>query len=167
LIPLSPGTAMTSVGPAERPEHLALVRALFREYASTLGFNLHFQAFDEELATLPGEYAPPRGCLLLAWQDKDAVGCAGIRPWSADTAELKRLYVQPKARALGLGRALAEAALAHARAAGYRRVRLDSLPTMERALALYRDLGFQPIPPYRYNPIPETVYLELTFPSTG
>jgi ribosomal protein S18 acetylase RimI-like enzyme len=141
---------------------LEQVRALFLEYASSLGFSLCFQGFDEELRALPGMYAPPRGRLLLDVQDGEPAGCVGLHEWSGDAAEMKRLYVRPQFRGRGLARALTLVALAEARAIGYRTVRLDTIvATMQPAIALYRDLGFREITPYRENPIPGALYLEL------
>ncbi|MGH3994890.1 MAG: GNAT family N-acetyltransferase, partial [Pseudonocardiaceae bacterium] len=136
-------------------------RTLFREYAESLGMNLHFQDFDQELATLPGAYAPPGGTLLLArWQGKLA-GCVGLRPLADGMAELKRLYVRPDSRGHGIGVALAQAAISAARQAHYAAIRLDTLPTMQAAQTLYRGLGFHEIPAYRYNPIADTVFMQL------
>jgi len=147
---------------AEPGARLEQVRALFLEYAASLGFSLCFQGFDEELRALPGMYAPPRGRLLLAVEDDRPAGCVGLHPWDGDAAEMKRLYVRPSFRGLGLGRILTEAALAEARSIGYRSVRLDTVPSlMESAISLYRQLGFLEIPPYRPNPIPGTLYFEL------
>jgi len=141
---------------------LEAVRALFLDYAQSLGFSLCFQGFDEELRTLPGMYAPPRGRLLLAMEGDAPAGCVGLHEWDAQIAEMKRLYVRPAFRGRGLGRILTDAALADARALGYRSIRLDTIPTlMQPAIALYRELGFREIPPYRDNPIPGALYLEL------
>ena len=141
---------------------LEAVRALFLDYAQSLGFSLCFQGFDEELRTLPGMYAPPRGRLLLAMEGDAPAGCVGLHEWNAQIAEMKRLYVRPAFRGRGLGRILTDAALADARALGYRSIRLDTIPTlMQPAIALYRELGFREIPPYRDNPMPGALYLEL------
>jgi len=144
-----------------REPQVEVVRELFREYAASLGFPLDFQGFERELAELPGEYATPRGALLVAEVDGAPGGCAALRPLDGDTAELKRLYVRPAHRGRGLGRRLTTAILAEARARGYQRVRLDTVPGMEAAQALYRELGFREIPAYRPNPIAGAAYLEL------
>jgi ribosomal protein S18 acetylase RimI-like enzyme len=138
------------------------VRALFLEYAQSLGFSLCFQGFDEELRALPGMYGPPRGRLLLAIEEGSPAGCVGLHEWDGPAAEMKRLYVRPAFRGHGLGRTLTEAALSEARALGYRSVRLDTIPSlMQSAIALYRELGFREISPYRQNPIPGALYFEL------
>jgi GNAT superfamily N-acetyltransferase len=142
-------------------DEVALVAALFREYGDSLGIDLSFQGFDDELARLPGEYAPPRGALLLAVEGNEPAGCAGIRPLEDDACELKRLYVRPAFRAGGLGRALSLAAIEEGRRLGYARMRLDTLPSMGAARRLYASLGFREIEPYRFNPVAGTQFLEL------
>lgn len=143
------------------PDRIDVVRALFREYERAIGLDLCFQGFTEELANLPGAYAPPRGRLWLALIADQPVGCVALRPLADDVAEMKRLWVRPSARALGLGRRLASTTIEAARALGYRALRLDTLPSMTEAIALYRRLGFAQIPAYRANPVPGALYFEL------
>ena len=137
------------------------VRDLFLEYGESLGFNTCFGGFDQELAMLPGDYAPPRGCLLLAKEGGEAAGCVGVRPLDAASCEMKRLFVRPHYRGQGLGRRLAETAITRARAAGYRRVFLDTLPTMREARTLYAALGFTACVPYYDNRFLGSDCLEL------
>jgi len=139
-------------------DDVELVRTLFREYAASLEVDLSFQGFEEELAALPGGY----DAVLVARLDGEPAGCVGVRPLEPGICEMKRLYVRPAARGTGLGRALAEAVVARARALGYERMRLDTLPSMAAAQDLYRSLGFVEIPPYRHNPVEGTSFLELT-----
>ena len=148
------------IDPAQGEGDLADVRALFREYADSLGIDLEFQGFEAELAGLPGDYASPRGRLLIARDGDRVLGCAALRPLGSDVCEAKRLYVRPEARGTGLGRHLTDALIREARAIGYARLCLDTLPGMTQAIALYRSLGFRPITAYRYNPVEGTLFLE-------
>jgi ribosomal protein S18 acetylase RimI-like enzyme len=147
--------------PARSAADLATVAALFRDYADGLGVDLAFQGFAAELAALPGRYAPPAGELLLALEAAGAaLGCVGLRPLSDDgVCEMKRLYVRPAGRRLGVGNRLVAAIIAAAEERGYAEMRLDSLPSMTAAIALYRRFGFAEIPAYCYNPVPGTLYL--------
>ncbi|MBS0326558.1 MAG: GNAT family N-acetyltransferase [Proteobacteria bacterium] len=174
-----------SIRDATTAADIASARTLFAEYAASLGVDLAFQDFESELAGLPGEYAPPRGCLLLLRRDAanaantagvttaaEAIGCrrqvqtfdagcVALRPIGAHTAELKRLYLRAEARRGGWGRRLALAAIERARSLGYREIKLDTLATMAAAQTLYASLGFVPCAPYYRNPLPGTVYLAL------
>jgi putative acetyltransferase len=153
---------------AQTPEQVAAVRDLFLEYARSLNFSLCFQSFDQELASLPGEYAPPRGRLLLAVFNGHCAGCVALHPIEEAVCEMKRLYVRPQFRGHKIGRRLAEAVIAEARAAGYGRMRLDTVaPVMREAVQLYRELGFYEIGAYRPNPQAGTLYMELALTSTG
>jgi len=147
---------------AESPNQIAGVSELFLEYAQSLGFSLCFQNFDQELANLPGDYAPPEGCLLLAMQDGQPAGCVALHKLDGEYCEMKRLYVRPQFRGHGLGLALAERVIADARQIGYKYLRLDTVePVMRAAVAMYRRLGFREIAPYRPNPIEGALYMEL------
>ena len=144
---------------------MAAVREIFQEYAEGLGIDLRFQQFDAELAGLPGDYAEPRGALLLATVDGELAGCCALRPLDTadypNTSEMKRLYVRKAFRGFGLGRLLTEAILDAARQAGYASVLLDTLNEMDTARNLYADLGFEEIPPYYNNPISGAHYLKV------
>lgn len=161
-------TAAAPLRQAATPADMDEARALFREYADWLAVDLCFQGFAEELATLPGAYAPPRGCLLLAGPPGAAVACIALRPIGVAGApdgtvgEVKRLYVKPSARGRGLGARMVEALLAAARAAGYGELKLDTLAHMTDARRLYARLGFVACSPYYHNPLPGTVYLSRT-----
>ncbi len=150
------------LAPAEDVEP---VRLLFREYAAALDFDLCFQNFERELAGLPGAYAPPGGCLLLATMGDDLAGCVALRRQGDGVGEMKRLYVRDRYRGTGLGRALAERVLREARALGYQAVRLDTVAArMPVAVGLYRALGFREIPAYDCHPVPGTIFMELRLP---
>ncbi len=149
------------IGEVRNAAELAAVTALLREYANGLGVDLGFQGFERELGELPGLYARPRGRLLLALDGSAAAGCVALRPFGEGVCELKRLYVRPAYRGAGLGRRLTLSAVEAARELGYERMRLDTLPSMEAALALYRSLGFEEIQPYTVNPVPGASFLEL------
>ena len=148
------------IGPGDTVE-LEQVRQFFRNYAAWLGVDLCFQNFDEEMATLPGRYAMPDGRLFYATVDGRGAGCVGIRPYSDGVCELKRLYVDPAFRGLGVGRDLALAAIRAARKIGYRKIMLDTLPAMRIAVKLYRDLGFTAAPAYYQTPVEGTQFLAL------
>ncbi len=151
---------------AQTPDDLETVRALFREYQRFLGVDLCFQGFEEELATLPGRYAPPQGRLLLVRVDEQVAGCVALRPLpEAGVCEMKRLFVRPAYRGQGLGRLLATQILHEATALGYAAMRLDTLDTLESALRLYAGLGFQHRTPYYANPLPGVVYWERALPT--
>jgi putative acetyltransferase len=141
------------------PDDLPTARALFEEYAAGLGVDLCFQGFAEELAGLPGRYAPPGGGLWLAEEGGAAAGCVALRALGGGTCEMKRLYVRPAFRGRGLGRLLAEHVLSAAVALGHRRIVLDTLPSMGRAIELYRSLGFTAVEPYCANPVPGALFL--------
>jgi ribosomal protein S18 acetylase RimI-like enzyme len=139
-------------------------RALFREYGAELGINLNFQGFEEELAGLPGRYAPPAGCLLFAEDGEHVLGCIALRQLEPGLGEVKRMYVRPAHRGRGVARALIERLLDFAVEAGYARLRLDTLESMTAARNLYEGLGFTRIDPYYHNPIPNVAYYELVLP---
>ena len=149
-------------------DDMDIAAALFREYAAGLGISLAYQNFEDELESLPGAYAPPKGALLLADIGGEAMGCVAVRPLHATNfCEMKRLYVRERARGTGAGRALAEAAIAEGRRMGYAAMRLDTLSTMKAALSLYRALGFQEIPAYYETPIAGTVFMHRDLEGAG
>jgi GNAT superfamily N-acetyltransferase len=161
---MTPHTKVPSfvINQATSPAQIAHARELFLEYAQSLGFSLCFQSFDKELAELPGDYAPPDGRLFLAEFEGQLAGCVALHKLDGNICEMKRLYLRAQFRGKGLGRALAEAIIAEARAIGYQRMRLDTVePVMRDAVAMYRRLGFKEIAPYRTNPIEGAMYMEL------
>jgi len=154
--------------PADNPVRIDAVRELFKEYAASLSFDLCFQGFEEEMARLPGEYAPWSGMLLLGLVDDQVAGCVAFRrlegemAGASDVCEMKRLYVRPEFRGCGLGAELIGSILECAAAVGYKKMRLDTVPSeMGKAVEMYRRIGFVEIPPYRKNPVPGAKYMEL------
>ena len=152
---------MIEIFPVETDKDLQIARSLLVEYADSLGFDLGFQGFEEELANLPGDYAPPDGRLLVAKYKDEVAGCAALRKVSNGICEGKRLYVRPKFRGLRIGRGLAEAIIAEARKIGYSSIRGDTVGSMQTAQALYASFGFEEIEPYCYNPIEGAKFIEL------
>jgi ribosomal protein S18 acetylase RimI-like enzyme len=149
------------IRPAISTSQLVSVHELFLEYAASLGISLCFQNFDEELAGLPGKYAPPKGRLLLGYDGEQAAGCVALRELDERTCEMKRLYVRPAWRGQHLGRTLAEAIIAAGHEIGYERMRLDTLGGLSAAISLYDSLGFQKIPAYYDNPSDDVIFMEL------
>lgn len=148
---------------AEAADEVSRARELFQEYAAALGVNLCFQNFEQELASLPGAYAPPDGRLLLALHEENLAGCVGLRKIGDRICEMKRLYVRPEFRRLGMGRALALNIIEEARSLNYERMRLDTLSAqMHEAIKMYRTLGFREIEPYYDNPVEGALFMELT-----
>lgn len=134
---------------------------LFREYAESLEFSLGFQDFDQELENMPGEYAPPDGCILLAFVGERCAGCVALRKLEEGVCEMKHLHVRPQFRGLGIGKHLSVMVIDEARRRGYKKMRLDTAPSMKAALSIYEKLNFKLIPPYRFNPIDGALFLEL------
>ncbi|HEY2961813.1 MAG TPA: GNAT family N-acetyltransferase [Pyrinomonadaceae bacterium] len=153
---------MLRIAQATTPNDIQQARQLFQEYEASLGISLCFQNFDQEMAGLPGDYAPPRGRLLLAQEYDQVMGCIALRPLESTTCEMKRLFVRPEYRDRRLGRVLVEAIIEEARKIGYTHMRLDTIADrMERAIALYRSIGFVEISPYRKNPVDSATFMEL------
>ena len=144
------------------PGHWLTARHLIEAYAQSLGVDLCFQNFDDEIEHLAEQYGPPKGAFLLAEAEGRAIGCVGLRPYDESIGEIKRLYVDPSGRGHGVGRTLAKGIIERGRELGYARLVLDTLPSMTEARALYTSLGFAPIDPYRYNPVEGTSFLALT-----
>jgi GNAT superfamily N-acetyltransferase len=152
---------MTEIVRVETREQLVQAKELFKEYATSLGFDLAFQNFDKEFAELPGDYASPEGRLLLALKDNEIVGCVGLRKYTPGICEMKRMYIREKFRGKGIGRKLAVKVIEEAKKIGYKEMRLDTVPWMKEAIALYTSLGFIEIEPYRFNPKPGSRYFSL------
>lgn len=152
---------MPNIIQAETPEHMDEARKIFTEYENWLGVSLCFQGFDEEMAGLPGKYAPPRGRLLFAMENDEVAGCVASRPLDEETCEMKRLFVREKFQGMRLGSELIDRLIAEARASGYKKMRLDSwIPRMGKAIEMYRRHGFYEIEPYNENPY-EMIFMEL------
>jgi ribosomal protein S18 acetylase RimI-like enzyme len=158
---------MTEIYAAQFPQHLEVVRAIFREYAESLDIDLSFQDFEAELAGLPGKYAAPRGRILLAWSNGQVIGSVAMHPLEDAVCEMKRLYVQPAGRGQQLGRRLAQLIAQISKEAGYTKIRLDTLPGMQAAQYLYASLGFTHIPAYVFNPVAGTKFMELDLTRPG
>lgn len=155
---------MPRIIPFDAETHLQVLRELLTEYVSSLGFDLAFQDFRSELAELPGDYAPPSGCILLAIDKSETAGCVALRKISNRVCEMKRLYVRPVFRGRGIGKLLVTSIILEATRRVYGRMRLDTVPSMLEAISLYKSLGFHDIAPYRHNPIPGARFMELTLP---
>ncbi|KAL2352683.1 acetyltransferase [Cryomyces antarcticus] len=157
-----------SIKPARSAEDLEAIVCLFRAYAVSLGIDLSFQDFETEMAAMPGKYAYPGGELLLARNlEGMAVGCVGLRPIApAGCCEMKRLYIVPAGRGLGIGKALVKAVVEVAGSLGYREIRLDTLPSMVEAISLYTNAGFAPITPYYDTPLAGTIFLSRALQSS-
>jgi ribosomal protein S18 acetylase RimI-like enzyme len=152
---------MTRITHATTQAHFQSVRELFVQYADSLGFDLEFQGFSRELAGLPGDYASPGGCILLAQGAGDYAGCVALRPLQNKICEMKRLYVLPECQGRGVGRALARSVIGEARSKGYKKMRLDTIESMKAAQKLYSSLGFETIKAYCYNPLDNPNFMEL------
>ncbi len=152
---------MFDIRPAQTKEDYALTRTLFVEYADWLEVDLCFQNFDDELENIEKMYGPPGGQFLLIRQEGEPAGCVALRRWDKSTCEMRRLYIRPQYRGAGLGRICAEAILNAARDMGYTAMRLDTLPSMTRAISLYRSMGFREVAPCDKNPIEGAIYMEL------
>ncbi len=155
---------MLQIIKAETANHYEQTRRLFARYADSLGFDIEFQGFSDELAALPGAYAPPSGCILLAVISELFIGCVALRRIDKSICEMKRLFVAPEHRGKGIGRALANFVIDEAQKLGYRRMRLDTVTSMQAANALYTSLGFEPIEAYCYNPLEGAAYYEIDLP---
>jgi ribosomal protein S18 acetylase RimI-like enzyme len=163
--PAVPNTPDVQLIPAHESSLLPAVRELFLEYAASIEVDLCFQNFNQELAELPGRYAPPEGRLFLAKQGDALAGCVALRPIEEGACEMKRLYVRPAHRGQGVGRRLARTVINAAREIGYQRMRLDTLGTMKEAIGLYESLGFRRTAPYYHNPSSCAVFMELDLAS--
>lgn len=146
---------------ARTKKQISEAKSLFLEYAKSLNFDLCFQDFDKELDSLPGDYSPPEGRLLIVKQNNQVAGCVALRKFEDNICEMKRLYVRPEFRGFRLGRILAERIIEEAKSIGYKKMCLDTVPSMKEAIQLYKNLGFYEIKPYRFNPQPGAIFMEL------
>ena len=153
---------MVNIVHAKSKQHIDEAKKVFVEYAESLGFSLCFQDFDKELANLPGDYAQPSGRLLLAFDNSQIIGCIALRKLAEGICEMKRLYVRSEYRGKGIGKKLADSIIEEAKAIGYHRMLLDTLPVMKEATAMYRSMGFSEIPSYYRNPVEGALFMELT-----
>ena len=158
---------MTRIIHAQTKVHFQSAHELFVQYADSLRFDLEFQGFSQELAGLPGDYAFPGGCILLAEGAGDTAGCVALRPLQDKICEMKRLYVIPEYQGRGIGRALARSVIGEARKKGYQKMRLDTIESMKAAQKLYFSLGFKTIEAYCYNPLDNPSFMELELYSTS
>jgi len=152
---------MLEIIEASSEKSIEHARELFIEYADYIGFDLEFQNFDNEVKMLPKDYAPPKGCILLAFFKKDLAGCVALRPYKDKICEMKRLYVRQTYRGKGIGKALSKKIIEKAKIISFTHMRLDTLPYMKEAITIYLSLGFKEIKPYRYNPIEDAKFFEL------
>ena len=152
---------MVRIISAQTKEHYQYARILFNQYADILGLDLEFQGFSRELATLPGAFGPPLGCILLAELGGDYVGCVALRPLEHKICEMKRLFVVPEFQGRGIGRSLTCSVIDRAREIGYEKMRLDTIESMKAAKGLYHSLNFRAIPAYCYNPLDSPSFMEL------
>lgn len=152
---------MPKIFPAKTDQDTKIIKELFGEYGDSLGLDLSFQNFEEELVNLPGDYGPPMGCLLIATHQGQTAGCVGLRPFGEGACEMKRLYVRKEFRRLGISRALAEAVIEWGRSHGYTSMRLNTNQKMVEAIGLYTSLGFKEIGPYEHVSVEDLVFMEL------
>ena len=157
---------MVNIISATTKESIESAKALIREYAESLEFDLEFQGFEKEMADFPEPYASPRGCLYVAMHKHRPVGCVALRDLGDGICEMKRLYVKPDCRGKNIGRLLAESIIQAARGLGFDRMRLDTIPSMKQAIVLYKILGFKEIAPYRFNPVEGATFFELNLKKT-
>jgi len=158
---------MIKIVEANTKEFVENAKELIREYAQSLEFDLGFQGFDKEMENFPGRYASPRGCLYIALDADQPIGCVALRDLGQGLCEMKRLYVKPSFRGQKIGKLLAEAVIKAAKTMGYDYMRLDTIPSMKHANMLYNALGFKPIASYRFNPIEGATFLELNLKGKG